>query len=370
MSTLQDLLEKQEELHPDLKNHLVSGTFGQMIQHPLLYEIFYNPQFNARCNYTYSKKKEYAESALKKKEYDKLIWIYERPYRFEKLIQIAEQMSDKTFWELFGSVWIDSENLWQVKKLIKIVFSINRPGIENMMDESEKLFFESLPEEVVVYRGHQSVNKNGYSWTLSYWKAKWFASRFNKSKNSVAKGVVKKQDIIAALTRRGEFEIVLKPENIKQIKFEKIHQPKWLENFIRNQKANSKSVHNNWHWEKVESHTRKLCDLTPDADWAVCQAFAWIHDSQRINDNDDPDHGKRASIYAKKLHSQGKIDLTSSQLNLLCEACDHHTNGQLSDDSTIAVCWDADRLDLSRVSMIPDPKFLSLQASKDLIWRI
>jgi uncharacterized protein len=40
-------------------------------------------------------------------------------------------------------------------------------------------------------------------------------------------------------------------------------------------------------------------------------------------------------------------------------ACQEHTNGGVSSDPTIGVCWDADRLNLGRVEIRPDPRWLS-----------
>ncbi len=41
----------------------------------------------------------------------------------------------------------------------------------------------------------------------------------------------------------------------------------------------------------------------------------------------------------------------------------YHSVGEVLTNPTIQSCWDADRLDLGRVGMIPSPKFLSVEAS-------
>lgn len=369
-----DLYTKKEELHPDLAPYVRhDNRLGDLIQHPLFYQVFHHSSLNAYANACYLSKKKYAEDAYSNKNFSKYIWLHERPYRLEKLIEIESELNDIDFWSIFGSVWMDSENLWQYKKDIKNIFKKNRPGVENMMDDEEKKFLESLPSTVIAYRGHQLLNKSGYSWTLSYWKAKWFANRFDNPENGVIKAEVEKENIIAVLLGRGEFELIVKPECVKK---QNIVSPKSksIKSVINDCKLqfNSKefSVHNSWHWEKVEINAKRLCDLTPDADWNVCQLFAYIHDSQRENDYDDPKHGLRAADYARNLFKQSKLDITNQQLELLCEACEHHNDGQVSNNPTIGVCWDSDRLDLSRVGIIPDPKLLSVQVSKDLIWRV
>jgi hypothetical protein len=51
--------------------------------------------------------------------------------------------------------------------------------------------------------------------------------------------------------------------------------------------------------------------------------------------------------------------LTPEQLRLLRRACATHTHGITSDDPTIGVCWDADRLDLRRFGYAIDVKRIS-----------
>ena len=51
--------------------------------------------------------------------------------------------------------------------------------------------------------------------------------------------------------------------------------------------------------------------------------------------------------------------LTPDQLHLLRRACATHTHGITSDDPTIGVCWDADRLDISRFGYSIDVKRIS-----------
>jgi uncharacterized protein len=49
------------------------------------------------------------------------------------------------------------------------------------------------------------------------------------------------------------------------------------------------------------------------------------------------------------------IGLSDERLDLLDLACRGHTDDRTSDDPTIGVCWDADRLDLCRLGRQIDP---------------
>ncbi len=98
--------------------------------------------------------------------------------------------------------------------------------------------------------------------------------------------------------------------------------------------------------------------------------FSVLHDCKRENEDDDPKHGPKAADYVIQLKQEGVLDLSASQLEKLVYACRHHTDGLITDDPTIGVCWDADRLDLSRVGIAPEPDKLSTKTAKELIWKI
>ena len=110
-----------------------------------------------------------------------------------------------------------------------------------------------------------------------------------------------------------------------------------------------------------------LISETPGANPLLVLLFALLHDSMRVNDGTDAGHGKRAAAFAEDLflRSQGRAyDLPDEDLHLLMDACARHTDGQLSDDPTVGVCWDADRLNLWRIGRKPQPQFLSTEAAR------
>jgi len=54
------------------------------------------------------------------------------------------------------------------------------------------------------------------------------------------------------------------------------------------------------------------------------------------------------------------------QLELLIEACRGHTEIIHHANVTIQCCWDGDRLDLTRVSVIPEAEFLNTKTAKEI----
>lgn len=109
------------------------------------------------------------------------------------------------------------------------------------------------------------------------------------------------------------------------------------------------SQHGPSHWNRVKQIGLALAEHLPEADQMVITYFALFHDACRQDKAYDPEHGKRASDLVKDYQAKGYICLTQNQLEQLCFACTYHAEGETSDDPTIGACWDADRLDLSRV---------------------
>lgn len=97
---------------------------------------------------------------------------------------------------------------------------------------------------------------------------------------------------------------------------------------------------------------------------AVVRLFAALHDSNRLNEHHDPEHGQRAADWATALRDRHLSDLSDEQFNTLCAAMIEHDRGLTSTDPTIGTCWDADRLDLRRVGMTPHPRYMSTEAGR------
>jgi uncharacterized protein len=113
-------------------------------------------------------------------------------------------------------------------------------------------------------------------------------------------------------------------------------------------------LHGPEHWRRVERNGLLLATRT-HASLNVVRLFALFHDSRRLNDGWDPGHGARGAEFAAMLRGTA-FQLTDDEFELLHYACVWHTESKSHKNSTIATCWDADRLDLGRVGIIPDPK--------------
>jgi uncharacterized protein len=133
---------------------------------------------------------------------------------------------------------------------------------------------------------------------------------------------------------------------------------------IRNQfRLDWNGSHGVAHWSRVRLNGITLAKAT-GADPVVVELFAFLHDSCRQTDGHDNMHGARAAEFVGTLQGR-EIYLNESQLATLQHACRDHTHGGISNDPTIATCWDADRLDLGRVGIEPDPEYLCTAAAKN-----
>ena len=123
------------------------------------------------------------------------------------------------------------------------------------------------------------------------------------------------------------------------------------------------SDHGPEHWKRVEANGLLLAQSS-GADIVVVRLFAIFHDSRRENEFTDPDHGRRGAAYARELRGT-YFQVTDEQFDLLDFACAWHTETTHNANPTIGTCWDADRLDLGRVGIIPDPKYMNTDLGRE-----
>ncbi|MEK7859374.1 MAG: hypothetical protein AAB320_09565 [Elusimicrobiota bacterium] len=122
-------------------------------------------------------------------------------------------------------------------------------------------------------------------------------------------------------------------------------------------------IHGASHWARVRENGLRMAETT-GAKPKVVELFAFLHDSKRLNDDFDPDHGPRAALFAQSL-SGSAFELEPDDLQLLMTACRSHSDGLTTGDITVLTCWDADRLDLGRVGIRPQPERLCTAAARD-----
>ena len=126
---------------------------------------------------------------------------------------------------------------------------------------------------------------------------------------------------------------------------------------------NWQGIHGLSHLSRVWENGIHLAEAT-GANKKVVQLFAVFHDSRRLNEDCDPEHGPRGALLAESWRVK-YYDLNDEEFDLLFTACSLHTMARTHVDTTIQTCFDADRLDLGRTGKTPDPKLLCTEAAKD-----
>lgn len=124
-----------------------------------------------------------------------------------------------------------------------------------------------------------------------------------------------------------------------------------------------RGIHGVVHWARVLENGLALAPET-GARADVVTLFALLHDACRHNDRHDPEHGPRAAAFARRLHADGLFALDAAGLDLLTAACHGHTHDETHPDATVQTCYDADRLDLARCGITPDPRYLCTDAAR------
>jgi uncharacterized protein len=119
---------------------------------------------------------------------------------------------------------------------------------------------------------------------------------------------------------------------------------------------NLHGIHGAAHWQRVRENGLRIAKQS-GADPLIVELFAFLHDCCREDDGTDPGHGERAAEFSLTLRGT-IIHLSDAEFALLHEAIRDHELGLTKGDITVLTCWDADRLDLGRVGIRPDPRYL------------
>ena len=124
-------------------------------------------------------------------------------------------------------------------------------------------------------------------------------------------------------------------------------------------------LHGLKHWKNVEKIGHHLANIN-GTDKELITLFAYIHDLGRENEDEDVGYGERSVTILEDLYNKKIINIKPEKYQKLIYACrNHDSKTAQSDDLNIQTCWDADRLDLWRIGIEPNPKFLFTKEAKN-----
>jgi hypothetical protein len=149
------------------------------------------------------------------------IWaLHDKYERWPALNDVEAQLPDPTFYRAFVDVWSNSEtndrHLELIDRLIK-KRTIQAERVMPHLDKEDREFFDSLPDEVTIYRGTTVENPYAdYSWTTDADKALCFARRCYEATPALAAARVKKKDLLFAHVGRNESGVAIRTKAIRR----------------------------------------------------------------------------------------------------------------------------------------------------------
>lgn len=152
----------------------------------------------------------------------RLYMLVRDPWKLTWLKYTKEFMSSKDFAELLADAWVKEDNPnGDVNVPIQTSISwFKKAKKEYLMDEEECRVWNSLPDELTIYRGVSPRRVAlGLSWTPNKEKAEWFQHRFETSseKGFLQKAHINKKHVLAYFNSRGEEELVVDVLAIKDL---------------------------------------------------------------------------------------------------------------------------------------------------------
>lgn len=206
---------ESEPLHPELAACFVESTIGPCVKHPLVFSMAHHPSRNRYANLLLSQKRAALAEAEAAGDWQRVVWLHEKPFRPEALFARCDRITDDAeWWRLVGMVWTNSENHMEWGPLTAALLAVDRPGREAMMDVAERAALAAMPETLTVHRGYRG-HAAGWSWTTVREVAEQFARRFPHRDGAprVAHGKVDRRLVVAYFD--GESEIVADPADVR-----------------------------------------------------------------------------------------------------------------------------------------------------------
>lgn len=213
-------------LHPELVRHIIDCPIrGRVIDHPLVNISLNDPGAIEIANEGFAVLCRKVEQALDAGKWFSYLFLHRRPYRLDKLIEVIDDYYydyvPPKLWKVIGHVWRDTESVWTNKISWREIWeNEDRSARKFAMSTYERKYLARQPEQLIVYRGvEDKAFVEGFSWTLDRGRAEWFARRWGTGTGQcyVAAGQVGRGDIIAYFKDRKEREIVVFPENVKNV---------------------------------------------------------------------------------------------------------------------------------------------------------
>lgn len=168
------------------------------------------------------------EKLLKEKNWNLFMKCFDLDQQLDGFIRMKDYLNDEEYFHYLGIVLQCMNCHWKYPdKIRELIYDREKKYRHNLMNETDKEYFEMLPNIIEIYRGCREINMIGFSWSLSEDIARYFTSnrmvptwelarldwdlrkKYHNSKRILIKGLCRKENVLAHFTALGEAEILI-----------------------------------------------------------------------------------------------------------------------------------------------------------------
>ena len=193
------------DLDSDLRPCVTSGPSGLwFVRHPLLHTLLADA---SSINPIYRHRRDRLSKLLADRDFEGALFVYESPYQLEVLNELLDHFDAPKRRELLAAVWRACEypSSHDTEMLVSL---FQRVGFV-----SDGPFDPPIGEMTIFRGGH----RDGMSWTSDIRVAEMFRTRFGKDED-LWRATVHGEDVLAMLSGRGEFEVVVNPDTLLYVR--------------------------------------------------------------------------------------------------------------------------------------------------------
>lgn len=223
--TIKNLIEGYTlpNLHIDLQPYL----YGDELCHPLLtLEGGVHPRLYPRINKLYLHRKTQQSESVILNEWQTYFPHHTNYDRLTKFIKLETGRADfprpyPEYYRTIGQIWTDIELLAQTSSFLELMLGIDSgKPLSNLtchiMTSTEQRKYAEIPNEFIVFRGHDRRLLKGVSWTMDCNVALQYAVGC-PTKAAISVGKVNKSEVIAFIDRWEENEIIVPSSAVENI---------------------------------------------------------------------------------------------------------------------------------------------------------
>ena len=201
-------VEIQETRMPVVASHPFTGSWFAAVRSSKGVEMV-----DLHEPYSAQKWREMMAEEINKSDLVRLFMLLHKPYILNFLKFAEPHMSAADLGTVLGAFWTHIEQISLDDSVTgqEIVRMFKRASKDTLMDEDARAIYDSLPDEVTIYRGvtsHNRHKKQAFSWTTDKDVAKRFANRFDTGTGEIWTLTVPKERVLCSMGD-GEWELIV-----------------------------------------------------------------------------------------------------------------------------------------------------------------